>query len=35
MVLDYMELLNKKNKAFVIETVDLEKLKEMFMKSLQ
>ncbi|TWW64214.1 inosine-uridine preferring nucleoside hydrolase-like isoform X2 [Takifugu flavidus] len=35
MVLDYMELLNKKNKVFVIKTVDLEKFKEMLMKSLQ
>lgn len=35
MVLDYMELLKKKNKVFVIKTVDLEKFKEMLMKSLQ
>lgn len=35
MVVDYMELLNKKHKAFVLKTVDLEKFKEMLMKSLQ
>ncbi|GAA6225140.1 inosine-uridine preferring nucleoside hydrolase-like [Lates japonicus] len=35
MVLDYMELLSKKHKAFVMKTVDLEKLKEMFMNSLK
>lgn len=35
MVMDYMELLNKKHKAFVMKTVDLEKFKEMLMKSLQ
>ncbi|CAG06664.1 unnamed protein product [Tetraodon nigroviridis] len=35
MVLDYMELLNKKHKAFVMKTVDLEKFKEMLMRSLQ
>lgn len=35
MVLDYMELLNKKHKAFVMKTVNLEKFKEMLMKSLQ
>lgn len=35
MVLDYMQLLNKKHKAFVMKTVDLEKFKEMLMKSLQ
>ncbi|XP_018546217.1 inosine-uridine preferring nucleoside hydrolase [Lates calcarifer] len=35
MVLDYMELLSKKHKAFIMKTVDLEKLKEMFMNSLK
>lgn len=35
MVLDYMELLNKKHKAFVMQSVDLERFKEMLMKSLQ
>ncbi|XP_070813981.1 nucleoside hydrolase-like [Chaetodon trifascialis] len=35
MVLDYMELLQKKHKAFVMKKVDLEKLKQMFMNSLK
>ncbi|XP_076579978.1 inosine-uridine preferring nucleoside hydrolase-like [Chaetodon auriga] len=35
MVLDYMELLPKKHKAFVMKKVDLEKLKQMFMNSLK
>lgn len=35
MVLDYMELLDKKHKAFVMKMVDLEKFKEMLMRSLQ
>nr|XP_046238336.1 inosine-uridine preferring nucleoside hydrolase-like [Scatophagus argus] len=35
MVLDYMELLKKKHKAFIMKKVDLEKLKQMFMNSLK
>lgn len=35
MVLDYMKLLNKKHKAFVLKTVDLEKFKKMLMRSVQ
>ncbi|XP_059184175.1 inosine-uridine preferring nucleoside hydrolase-like [Centropristis striata] len=35
MVLDYMELLNKKHKAYVMKKVDLEKMKQMFMNSLK
>lgn len=35
MVMDYMKLLNKKHKVFVMKTVDLEKFKEMLIKSLQ
>ncbi|XP_029941777.1 inosine-uridine preferring nucleoside hydrolase-like [Salarias fasciatus] len=35
MVLDYMELLGKKHKAIVMKTVDLERLKMMFMNSLK
>uniref|UniRef100_A0A3Q4BI40 Inosine/uridine-preferring nucleoside hydrolase domain-containing protein n=1 Tax=Mola mola TaxID=94237 RepID=A0A3Q4BI40_MOLML len=35
MVLDYMELLKKKHKAYVMKTIDLEKFKQMLMKSLQ
>lgn len=34
MVLDYMELLDKKNKAFVMKKADLEKFKQMLMNSL-
>nr|XP_046238335.1 inosine-uridine preferring nucleoside hydrolase-like [Scatophagus argus] len=35
MVLDYMELLKKKHKAFLMKKVDLEKFKQMFMNSLK
>ncbi|XP_041822240.1 inosine-uridine preferring nucleoside hydrolase-like [Chelmon rostratus] len=35
MVLDYMELLGKKHKAFVMKKVDLEKFKRMLMNSLK
>ncbi len=35
MVLDYMELLNKKHKAVIMKNVDLERLKQMFMNSLK
>ncbi|XP_034407553.1 inosine-uridine preferring nucleoside hydrolase-like [Cyclopterus lumpus] len=35
MVLDYMGLLQKKHKAFVMKQVDLEKFKQMFMNSLK
>lgn len=35
MVLDYMGLLKKKHKAFVMKKVDLEKFKQMFMNSLK
>ncbi|XP_074483582.1 inosine-uridine preferring nucleoside hydrolase-like [Sebastes fasciatus] len=35
MVLDYMELLKKKHKAFIMKKVDLEKFKQMFMDSLK
>ncbi|XP_068165824.1 inosine-uridine preferring nucleoside hydrolase-like [Antennarius striatus] len=35
MVLDYMKMLDKKHKAFVMKNVDLEKLKKMFMNSLK
>uniref|UniRef100_A0A8C4P122 Inosine/uridine-preferring nucleoside hydrolase domain-containing protein n=2 Tax=Dicentrarchus labrax TaxID=13489 RepID=A0A8C4P122_DICLA len=35
MVLDYMQLLKKKNKAFIIKKVDLEKFKQMLMNSLK
>ncbi|XP_068612405.1 nucleoside hydrolase-like isoform X1 [Brachionichthys hirsutus] len=35
MVLDYMELLKKKHKAFVMKNVDVEKLKQMFMNSMK
>ena len=35
MVLDYMDLLKKKHKAFVMKKVDLEKFKQMFMNSLK
>ncbi|XP_060922741.1 inosine-uridine preferring nucleoside hydrolase-like [Limanda limanda] len=35
MVLDYMELLNKKHKAVIMQNVDLEKFKQMFMNSLK
>ncbi|CAB1413471.1 unnamed protein product [Pleuronectes platessa] len=35
MVLDYMELLNKKHKAVIMQNVDLERFKQMFMNSLK
>ncbi|XP_070786718.1 inosine-uridine preferring nucleoside hydrolase-like [Enoplosus armatus] len=35
MVLDYMELLNKKHKASIMKKVDLEKFKQMFVNSLK
>ncbi|CAK6979344.1 inosine-uridine preferring nucleoside hydrolase-like [Scomber scombrus] len=35
MVLDYMELLKKKHKAFIMKKVDLEKFKEMLMNALK
>ncbi|XP_062236956.1 inosine-uridine preferring nucleoside hydrolase-like [Platichthys flesus] len=35
MVLDYMELLKKKHKAVIMQNVDLEKFKQMFMNSLK
>ncbi|XP_070850093.1 inosine-uridine preferring nucleoside hydrolase-like [Chaetodon trifascialis] len=35
MVLDYMELLQKKHKVSIMKKVDLEKLKQMFMNSLK
>ncbi|KAI4831847.1 hypothetical protein KUCAC02_001366 [Chaenocephalus aceratus] len=35
MVLDYMGLLKKKHKAFIMKEVDQEKLKEMFMNSMK
>lgn len=34
MVLDYMELLDKKHKAFIMKKADLEKLKQMLLNSL-
>ncbi|XP_028323022.1 inosine-uridine preferring nucleoside hydrolase-like [Gouania willdenowi] len=35
MVVDYMEVLKKKHKAFIMKTVDLERMKQMFMNSLK
>lgn len=35
MVLDYMQLLNKKHKAVILKKVDVEKFKQLLMNSLQ
>lgn len=34
MVLDYMELLKKQHKVFIMKTVDLERLKKMLIKAI-
>lgn len=35
MVLDYLDLLNKKHKAFIMKKIDVEKFKKMLMDALQ